>query len=1003
MEEGGRLASGRRQIQLSAVAVLVLLLAAGVVIGGHVSSPTPPAAGRVVASPAVVLRPTVHPAVTVGRTIKTLVLFNDTVRLGNDVNVTEGLAPQGIAYDSKDGSLWVTAFASNAIAQVDPATGVGIRWIPAGYSPWGVAYDNRSDELFIAEDASDNATVINATTGRLVGHVHLGTSPEGVAFDWRTDQVYFSNSGSNNVSVVDARSLHVLANVTVGTRPVALAYDPAGGYVVAADFVGNSLSFLNETTHAVDHTVAASGPNAIQFDGPDDLLYVSVGTGVEPVGARTLVVGSLVSGSQEAVAFAYDPHFGTIYAVSVGLEGAGTVQVIPTATNAVAERVDVGNYAYPEAAVYDAADARVAVADANALYWAGYNVSEISTATNKTVGTLGLQYAPLADAYSSRHHALYVYDGGTGDLYEVNATTYLVNRSVFVGYSPTGAPCPGSYVCQGIAYDPVHDTVFVDYYSYVHYGISAVNASTFTVTNVTGGIDAENAYAGIAVDTVDNLAFVASFDTSSVTVVDTATDAIEGSVPVGSHPFGVVYDPANDRIYVSNFYDGTVSVIQAPSDTVAATVTVAGSPALEAFDPHNGEVYVANTAPTNNLTAIFASSDRIAANISLDASGTPGGVGYDPVDDVLEVALQGTPTFPGQISVVNGTTNKFVGFINYGSTSVGGAVVYDPASGVSVVTDYSPGTLSVVRYGAPGPASYPVTFTETGLLPETPWSVTLGGKEQGSTTTTIVFDEPNGSHSFTVGAVPGYTPNVTSASLRVSGGPTGWEIAFSAAPPATYPVTFTEIGLAPGTEWTVTLEGVPGTEAASPIVFDEPNGSYSFTVAKVSGYTANVSAGTLPVSGAATGWEVAFTAVPPTTYAVNFTESGLPPGTEWSVTLGGAPESESTQWIVFSEANGTLTYTVGDVAGYTAVPASGPVHVDGSPVPVSVTFTANPNTPPGAGFLGFSGATGYYVLGAIAAAAIFAGLLFGLDRRRRKRAKPPASGSSVPPPSSPPP
>ena len=76
-----------------------------------------------------------------------------------------------------------------------------------------------------------------------------------------------------------------------------------------------------------------------------------------------------------------------------------------------------------------------------------------------------------------------------------------------------------------------------------------------------------------------------------------------------------------------------------------------------------------------------------------------------------------------------------------------------------------------------------------------------------------------------------------------------------------------------------------------------------------------------------------------TTYLVNFTESGLPSGTSWSVILNGQSQPSSLKAIFFSEPNGSYAYTVGGVSGYSASPSSGNVVVNGSVVRVAISFS----------------------------------------------------------------
>src|SRR6266568_3599353 len=77
----------------------------------------------------------------------------------------------------------------------------------------------------------------------------------------------------------------------------------------------------------------------------------------------------------------------------------------------------------------------------------------------------------------------------------------------------------------------------------------------------------------------------------------------------------------------------------------------------------------------------------------------------------------------------------------------------------------------------------------------------------------------------------------------------------------------------------------------------------------------------------------------PSMYSVAFTETGLPTGTSWSVTVNGTAQSSTSGTITFSEPNGTYAYTVGSVSGYIASPSSGSVTVTGADVGTSIAFT----------------------------------------------------------------
>ncbi len=159
--------------------------------------------------------------------------------------------------------------------------------------------------------------------------------------------------------------------------------------------------------------------------------------------------------------------------------------------------------------------------------------------------------------------------------------------------------------------------------------------------------------------------------------------------------------------------------------------------------------------------------------------------------------------------------------------------------------------------------------------------------------------------------------------------------------PTLYNITFTETGLLTNASWSVLLGGVDRTSQDFWIYFNEPNGSFGFTVSGPDGWSASPSSGTVLISGQAASWYIYFTQAPPSTYDVNFTEAGLPTGTSWSVTLAGTPQASTTSEITFSEEPGTYQYTVATAGGRVPTPSSGQLSVASSAVYVSVAFSSS--------------------------------------------------------------
>ncbi|MGC8726299.1 MAG: hypothetical protein ACP5RS_06990 [Thermoplasmata archaeon] len=74
-------------------------------------------------------------------------------------------------------------------------------------------------------------------------------------------------------------------------------------------------------------------------------------------------------------------------------------------------------------------------------------------------------------------------------------------------------------------------------------------------------------------------------------------------------------------------------------------------------------------------------------------------------------------------------------------------------------------------------------------------------------------------------------------------------------------------------------------------------------------------------------------------YEINFIESGLSVGTNWSISLNGTMKSSTNTTITFVEPNGTYSYKVGNVSEYKSNILYGNVTVNGNNAYVHVTFT----------------------------------------------------------------
>ena len=243
----------------------------------------------------------------------------------------------------------------------------------------------------------------------------------------------------------------------------------------------------------------------------------------------------------------------------------------------------------------------------------------------------------------------------------------------------------------------------------------------------------------------------------------------------------------------------------------------------------------------------------------------------------------------------------------------------------------------------------PLTFHETGLPVGTWWCAFLeGATGQCSTSTSVTFENlTGGQYSYRLLAVPGYVSASSSGLVDLSTHGTVVKVTFT---PSTYRVTLAEVGLRPGTRWSVRLEGTPQVFSTTErfLTLELPNGTYNITPVIPPGYalprTPGAKLWTVRVSGFPVAMEVV---VIPVLFNVTFNETGLPPGAFWCMTVPGTGEHCATNpSIVFTEMNGTYRFRVGSVHGYfhnQGSPSRARVH--GAAVVVAVQYIAEHAAP----------------------------------------------------------
>ena len=124
----------------------------------------------------------------------------------------------------------------------------------------------------------------------------------------------------------------------------------------------------------------------------------------------------------------------------------------------------------------------------------------------------------------------------------------------------------------------------------------------------------------------------------------------------------------------------------------------------------------------------------------------------------------------------------------------------------------------------------------------------------------------------------------------------------------------------------------------------------------------------------------------PTNYTVTFEETGLPSGTFWQAVMFSVVDASTTSTITYAEPNGTYSYAVYPISGYTIhYPGPNELTVAGHPVVVEIEFvSSSPSKNPGT-VLGLPETEGLaIILAGLAAVALSSAVLVLRVRRRRR-------------------
>jgi YVTN family beta-propeller protein len=917
-----------------------------------------------------------------------------------------GAGPADLVVDQSNGDVLVTnsscascSFTGNAFLTIvsGPNDSDASASLPGVGPTLGIAYDNDSGITFIANETG--LIAYNVTTQTIAAFTNLpGQPPSQVAYDSRNRQVLVTLPQANEISLVNSSSMALSSEIKLNFSPSLVAFDPHSNEIVVTNANNGKVELFNASSRTYTGSISVGGtPSGVIFDpNRDEMVVSTTNDTVTVLGSDPLRLIGNISSPGTPASLCIDPF--SDYAF-VSATSSGAVDIVDLNTLSLVG--DVPLTFEPTGLAVDSWNGDVYVSDASSN-----GISVLGPSTDKRVGFISTHgdLGPLT--FDGATGVADVIDDSNDSILFVNASAERVEGQVLL-----------SAGLSAIAFDPHDGNIYVtnDFLDTITI-LNGVTGQVIQNVSLSDGPDV------LLFDPALGVMVVGCMNSESIAEVEVGRGIIQ-RVPVGMIVGSLSYDPVSGLLLIGNWSAGPNLI-----EVNAKTLDVVGS--LDdytevtsiAVDPYVGELFV------TGYDGVLGWAVSVVAEVSgsvtpiLGVPASPEDSVYDSVNGEVYVAdLQS-----GAVSILDdGSMHYPVTFYEEGllngtlwNVSVGGLVLTTELRNLSFSLPngtYPWSVIPIAGYNAVWAGNmtilgsraqvtvvfaritYSLTFQETGLPDGTRWTVVLGTSSSSSTTSSISFQEPNGSYSYTIGGIAGWAPSTSEGALLVTGRSVVQLVVWSER---TFPVTFTEEGLPSGTEWWVNAsDGSSGSSVTRTVSLRVANGTYTYSVATTN-KTYSSPAGLLTVFDGPVSVGVAFSRV---VFSEVFVEAGLPHGTNWTVTLNGTSKTGTAEIVFAGIPNATYSFSIEAVPGFTSRPSMGTIVVTGANGTETVTFSAAPasqdNITPVWRLLGLPASVGYALVVGIAAVAV-AALTVLLNQRRRKGPLIPARQGSSNPPSS---
>lgn len=187
------------------------------------------------------------------------------------------------------------------------------------------------------------------------------------------------------------------------------------------------------------------------------------------------------------------------------------------------------------------------------------------------------------------------------------------------------------------------------------------------------------------------MAYVTNAGSDTISVIDTSTNTVTATVPVGFFPTGIAASPTGDFVYVLLYSDDVAYAINTSTNSLQNTISLPnGSKPIDIAVSPSGFPFITNFS--NATISIIDPSIMVTTKIFPVGSIFPIGIA---------ITSDGTKAYvvnavgPKNVKVINLSTNTIIATINSGTQSLGVAIA--PNNSKAYVTNTMQNTVSVIN------------------------------------------------------------------------------------------------------------------------------------------------------------------------------------------------------------------------------------------------------------------------------------------------------------------